>query len=340
MSGSKKPNEILMGVHGFAGGCLDFRYLAKEMISRNDGLAVATLPRSREFDPQKLPPNVKGTGRLQVGAAGVGLALVEATSPESVTKVGAVSHSLGGPIVAELIDIVNSGNLPPVLIQYEGALIDIIEELETTMVAPAGFKEVSLFNSLFALSLGRTMLSAGVSIAKDSSSSLEELLAQRSRASDAAKYIFENPLFTICEGVDLAYIDTLDSVSRMNVNVIAYADDELFPGKDIVDSLQSLMHSNPDRAILKILYRSDPRKLIKLAMSGRAVDLTLPQVMKFISKTKEKCVAEYTDNSAEALRELGANVVTLPGNHSALLTREGSRQVADVMTLGKTALAA
>jgi hypothetical protein len=344
--GSDKPDSLFVGVHGFAGGVDDYRLLGKELCELDSGLQVVSYDRIR--NPSLKPPNTVGTGAIQANGAELLMVLGELAQNDATSKIKLSGHSLGGPIVASAYDMVYSDNLPAELANEQLRLAQILDHVDLSLIAPAGFTDAYAImpTSGFAVhSLAAAIYGGAKGIVSDSEN-FSEIWNQRQRASRALGYIAK-VRFSLEESIDACgpqTMQTLASIEPSRIHVVAYEDDEIFPAEKILNTLRNPSIMDRDLAIYQGLLKLNPREIGKfLGLAESVTDVAATIGFRAISAfmSADQPILDLAESARNNLVTLAEERTTvLAGNHTTPLTKSGAGELASALNNGGLNLAA
>ncbi|HMS32416.1 MAG TPA: hypothetical protein PKA29_04085 [Candidatus Saccharibacteria bacterium] len=335
--GTDNPSQVLVSVHGFAGGSEDYARLAQKLTKTNSGLQVVSYDRKR--NPNIKPPRIEGTGAIQANAAELLIVLGESAQSDRINKLSLAGHSLGGPIIAAAISMVYSHNLPESLSNEQPRLAQILDHAPLNLIAPAGFTDAYALmptSGFAAHSLAKAIFNGAKSIVADADGPAE-FWAQRQRAIRAASYLSKFK-FSLEECIDACGPQTMQTfaagyVNPGNVSIFSYRNDEIFSSSKIYYRLKNPDIRGTDFAVYEALKSLNPREaaalMSHLSLAGTAGFMALRAAGIFASENEHN--DPFNAEQEKALAQI--RHITLRGNHTTPLTNEGARALAEHIKL-------
>jgi pimeloyl-ACP methyl ester carboxylesterase len=336
--GADNPSQVLVGVHGFAGGAHDYERLAQDLTETDSGLQVVSYYRGRDWS--LVPPAITGTGAIQTNAVELLSLVGKLSQDDRINSLNLVGHSLGGPIIAAAYDMVCADNLPPLLSKELDRLTQILDRASITLIAPAGLTNAYALmptSGFAAHSLVKAIFN-GTRIIVSDTEDLAELWTQRQRAISATRYLAKIK-FSLEECIDACGPQTMQALAGPDlakVTLIAYEKDEIFPAEKVKASLKDPNIRNHDFALYKALLQLKPKELARLVLSVYSLEdimtiTGLKTVVAYISTEIEPW--DPSTKERKALSELADRTVVLPGNHATPLTCKGAAELAEHLNL-------
>lgn len=336
--GSDKPDQVLIGVHGFAGTRLDYNQLGPSLVERQPGLQVVSFNRGRA--PELKPDDPSGTGAIDANAAELLMVAGELAQDGSTNILSLAGHSLGAPTIAAAFQLVMDERLPGPIASEQKRLEEIMAEIgSVSLIAPAGFTNAYALTPLGGFaghSLARAISNGARGIISDSES-FSDLWGQRARATGAIKYL-SHLVFSVEECIDacgpatmITFADNPSLIEKLSL--IAYEDDEIFPTRKILETLKDPGIRATDFAIYEALKTLNPKEALALmnhlSLAGTAGFMALRAVGIFASKN------EYDDpfNNDRKAALTRIRYMSLGGKHTTPLTRKGAEELANHISL-------